>query len=780
MSEDRNELDLGRAEQAARDHFAGRAATADFEPLDPATLREPALARRRRRWTGAGLAAAACLVAGLAVVPLVLRPGLPSGPIPATPEPGAGFAWTQTAPSPLSPRFGSLTAWIADGFYVIGGWTGGPCPPGALCDMAPPDAPDGARYDPGTDTWAPIADPPVGLGRDYANAAVVGSTLYVATFVGDGSLLAYDAQHDRWEQKDAPPVLGRLVGLDGRLAMVMGGEATSGYTYDAGADSWTPWEGGPLDACTDLQGFAAGDRVLVLAECAEYPDTDRQVSTYDPAAGTWTEPLPLDAAVEGGAVHVDARLVWPDALTADSPVESPGIFDTTGGTWLEVDATAPAGPLAFRGLAGSTPHVVLDDLGLVAANGRLLEAVTAGWVEVPDLPGPERWDPVAVASPSSVLECFGYEYADDTFTSGSPVDGCHLLARPDGSDPTVPPASPDPTTPTQPGLAWQPVLEGVDPVPTDPLLVAAGGRFYLMGGYHLTETLDDVQLTDVRRYDPATGGWEALADLPEAAVSRPYTLAADVVGDLIYVHLSFEELGELWVYDTVADSWSRVGRTDETEHYLGTEDGLVRFRLLGDGRSDPAPQILQDGNWTDLPAPGESPLPAARVVRLDDHHLGLVSDGRMSVLDTAARSWGEPSEPGQVGDWSVTGVDGAAVFVDPAAGEREPTDSRGPEVAILRDGEWSYVMFPLAYEAPPAGLAPVSGVAAGKQLVVDGRLLDTRTGQWSGVPALPGSEPSWQARYLAGGEPGILTCYPAATSAGESEVIPSCYFLATP
>lgn len=777
MSDDTNELDVTRAEQAARDYFADRAGAA-FTPLDPESLKA---SRPRRRRAGLGLAAAACLVAALVVVPLALRP---AGPIAATPEPAGPaygeLSWTTTSPSPLSPRFGALSGWVGEEYLILGGWTGGgPCPPGAMCDMAPPDGRDGARYNPATNTWTTIAETPAAFGRGYAVGAAVRDIFYAISYAEEGAFWAYHPDDDRWQRLAAPPGWGELVGVGESPVLITGDQGPAGYRYDAATDTWALLPSGPLDSCADRQGFAAGERLVVLAECAAHPDSDLQVATLDLATGSWTEPVALGAAGQGEAVHTSGKLVWPDPLTPASSFHSDGIFDIANRTWQEVAVTETAGPLAFRGMVGSTPHLVLDDLGLVAANGRLLDVATGEWVPIPDPGVPQRWDAVTTAGPGSVLDCFGYEYLDDQLQSGRYVDGCRLLTAAARQQPTAP-ASPSATSDEpEPTTDWRQVLADADPVPTDPLLVEAGGRYYLMGGHH-SDGLDQVQLRDVRRFDPSGDRWEQLADLPDAAVSQPYTLAADVVGDLIYVHLSFEEAGELWVYDTAADSWQRVGPTQETEHYLATEDGLVRFSRLGEGTDAPAPQILAAGTWSDLPSPTPAAGPDARVVRLDDHHLGLVSDRRVAVLDTGSRTWGEPSEPGEVANMTVTGADGAAVFVDTSATDRQPTDSRGPEVAILRDGEWSYVSFPLVSDAPSAGLTPATGVAAGRWVVVKGRLLDTRTRQWQGVAALPAADPHWQARHLAGGPAGILTCFPERTSSGESSVIPSCYYLPTP
>ncbi|MDQ7994069.1 MAG: hypothetical protein AAGC63_16710 [Propionicimonas sp.] len=768
MSDNQSPPEPDRPERAARAYFADQSREADFAPLDPVDV----VGRSsRRRWTGIGVAAAACLAIAL-VVPLALRGWLPGAPITATPEPEPGFAWTETAAPPLSPRFGAVTAWIDGAFFILGGWEGRPCPPGAMCDMAPPTLLDGARYDPATDAWTSLAALPVGMGEGYADSAVADGRLYVMSYVGDGSLLAYDPGVDSWRKLETPAAFGRLVGLDDSLAMVVGGGPSVGYDYHPDSDTWSPWEAGPLDSCLDFQGFGAGDRVVVLAGCSEDPGADRRVGSYDPADGTWTAAVPLDAAVEGEAVYAAGHLVWPDALTPVSSSHSEGILDIADGSWQQVDIAQPSGPLGYPEVVGSTPHLALAQEGLVAANGRLLDVTTAAWVDVPDLARNERWDPVVVAAPSSLLSCFGYEYADADRQAGHQGQDCQLLAREASGDPD-PTVAPVPEA-TDPGPAWDEVLAGTDPIPTDPLLVSANGQYYLMGGYLRGDGGDDVQLYTGSRFDPAADRWLPIASLPEVPVSRPYTMAADVVGDIVYVHFSFEESGELWGYDTVADAWHEVTRTDETEHYLGTEDGLARFRMLGEGASAPAPQLLTTRGWEDLPSPPVVPEPSATVLRLGDHSLGLVSGGRLSVLDTRTRSWGEPSEPGDVADRRPFGAGGAAVFVRTpgTAGEPSSDDKDGLDVVTYRDGGWEHPAAPVA----DGGLGSYTGEGGGPWVVVAGNLFEAATGQWRLLPALPGGS-GWESRIVAASTDSVMTCFPSRADGEQTTTADGCYLL---
>ncbi len=773
-----HDLDLSRAEAAARRYLADEAAAVGFRPLDPDALKPARRSRRRAGW----LATAACVAAVLVAVPLALRPG---GTIAATPEPEPGLAWTKTAQSPLEPRFGAFTAWLGEEFLVVGGWTGGPCPPGAMCDLAPPDTRDGARYDPRSDTWRTIAALPTGFGRGYGTGAAGLGAFYAVSYAeAEAALWRYDPAADVWQQLAEPPAWGELVGSPEALLLVTGDESPAGFRYDPQADAWTALPAGPLDACTTRQGLADAGSLVVVAECGtpgatEFAD-DPQLATLDLRSGAWTPAVALDSAVRGRAVLAGGRLVWPDLLSVVSSVSSPGIYDLAAGRWFEVAVDRPSGPLAYRGMVGSTGYLALDGLGLAAADGHLLDTATGRWVEVPDPGVPSRWDPIRVAAPAALLDCFGYEYTDDEQREGRYVPGCRLLSAPTGPEPSVAPTS-DSTQAGEPpasGLVWEEVLPAADPVPTDPLLVAADGSYFLMGGYVLDNEIDDVQLHSGRRFDPATGQWRPIADLPQVPVSRPYTLNADVVGTLIYVHLSFEETGELWAYDTVADAWNRIGPTDETDHYLGTEDGLVRFRQLGEGPDGPAPQLLTESGWTDLPGPPLVPDPAADVFRLDDHAIGLETDGRVVVLDTAGRTWGQPSEAGSTANRRALGAGGAVAFVYPPDDEGEflPNHKYGLDIVTYRDGSWGH---PSVLDQD-GGLGSYIGAGPGRWLVVTGNLFDPATGDWLRLPALPWSEYGWESRIVAATNDSVMTCFPYSVDRDRTLTEDGCYLLRLP
>ncbi|MCW5952008.1 MAG: hypothetical protein KIT69_07100 [Propionibacteriaceae bacterium] len=785
-----DQLPDDRAEQAARDWFAQQASGAVPGSIDPAAVRAASVRRQRLRLTGV-LAAAAVLLAALAIVPMALRPADP--PITGVPAPSATEpTWTTVAPSPLSPRSGSLTAWLNGQFYIIGGWDGGPCPPGAACDMAPPNLRDGARYDPATDTWTPIAEAPLGVGvlasnRGYFTMAATSDSIVVAGGENESrQVWSYQAATDSWQQRADLPADGQLVATATTVVLSSYGNSDPAR-YAHSGDSWTPLPTGPLDTCQSWRTLADPDRLVVLARCGEDGDEVR-TSSFEPGTGEWSDPAVVPGItgeeafhyVGGDPVLVAGKLVWPNWLSVTSSIHGRGIYDLETRTWLDASPNGGWGGLSFRGMQTEVVHPVFEAHSLVEANGHLLDVRDASWRKVPEAPVADRWDPVVAAGSDSLLSCFGYLYTSD-FELGGFSDGCHLLTvgstAPSGptasaTSPTALPTNPTGAPSTEP-LAWHEVAPP-DPEPRlEPLAVAAGGGYYLMGGHRPGTGGDDLQLEDGYRFDPASGAWTPIARLPQVALSRPYRMMADVVGQTVYVHFVFEELGELWAYDTAADSWRKLGDTGEGDYFVSTEDGLVKV-LSDEGSSRLI--LLVDGQWVDLPG-----LPVGRrLFRLGDHQLGhLTADNRVAVLDTTTRSWQAPSEPGEVGSHDVYGVDGAAVFVYPpdSEGELMPNHKFGLNVVTLVDGAWLHPEPMLS----DGGLGSAIGAIAGRWIVISGNLFDPRAQEWLPVPAIPGSDYQWVSLTVAGGPQGVLSCFPIRDiDEPEPRAVDSCYFLTVP
>ena len=170
---------------------------------------------------------------------------------------GAAYApatgkWRVMAPSLLTARDGASAVWNGSKMIVFGGFG---------CSTQCGDA---AAYDPKTDVWSAVAPPPSQLdARSLASALATGPSRTLATFYGGG-----------------------VHGLDtGR---------TTGATYDATRDAWTPIEGPGTVVLSDPGRFApaawsSGDRVWIWGG---YGDSNGDTAhddgaVYDTATAAW-------------------------------------------------------------------------------------------------------------------------------------------------------------------------------------------------------------------------------------------------------------------------------------------------------------------------------------------------------------------------------------------------------------------------------------------------------------------------------------------------------------
>lgn len=128
----------------------------------------------------------------------------PGAPTSTAPVP----AWERLDDPPLSPRTDPVVAWTGREVLVVGGNTGGVCPPGADCAFPTELVADGAAWDPATGAWRPIAPAPVPLLSGWACqpcTAVVGGRVVVdASTLDRERWLAYDPARDAWSELDPP------------------------------------------------------------------------------------------------------------------------------------------------------------------------------------------------------------------------------------------------------------------------------------------------------------------------------------------------------------------------------------------------------------------------------------------------------------------------------------------------------------------------------------------------------------------------------------------------
>ncbi len=259
----------------------------------------------------------------------------------------AGEVWdpatreaTAIADSGLNWRFGPAVVWTGEEILVVGGTSR----PG-LNQI-------GAAYDPTSDAWRPIADPPGGVDGEYH--ALVGP----AAWTGSEMLiwnagLAYDPVTDSWREIASSPLSERArpsTVWTGSELVVWGGcheadamcdEANTGLladgaSYDPATDTWSMLPASPLPPAVHVvAGWTSAEVVYTVTEDGD--GSAGATALYDPETRTWrdAEKAPLSPRRSAGAVWAEDRfVVWggKDEMT-DSRQSTGVVFDPAAGHW---------------------------------------------------------------------------------------------------------------------------------------------------------------------------------------------------------------------------------------------------------------------------------------------------------------------------------------------------------------------------------------------------------------------------------------------------------------
>ena len=176
--------------------------------------------------------------------------------------------WRTLADPPTdSDRINPLVAWTGTDMLLIGGDN----PDGSLLVSY------GEAYDPATDVWRGIASPPVGFVTDRSPAAWTGRELLVWPGDGGGSTMeitpiAYDPATDSWRELAAPPIERRQQAASvwtGTEWIVWGGttgdrELDDGAAYDPTSGTWRALPDSPLSP-RRVRGVWTGEELVIVA-----------------------------------------------------------------------------------------------------------------------------------------------------------------------------------------------------------------------------------------------------------------------------------------------------------------------------------------------------------------------------------------------------------------------------------------------------------------------------------------------------------------------------------
>ncbi len=175
---------------------------------------------------------------------------------------------------------------------------------------------------------------------------------------------------------------------------------------------------------------------------------------------------------------------------------------------------------------------------------------------------------------------------------------------------------------------WHPMADvGGGPI-QETGVAALDGKLYLVGGFDQSLQIG----SRVQVYNPATDAWTQAAPLP-IAVHHANVIGANgslyVLGAMQLSGFSFVAVGDCFVYDPVADTWSSLDAIP-----VGSERGSAAMGVLGDRivlagglREDAIADVIayniESASWeTELP-----PLPEPT-----DHLVGATVDGVLYAI----------------------------------------------------------------------------------------------------------------------------------------------------
>lgn len=591
---------------------------------------------------------------------------------------------TNDAPSP---RDLSASAWTGSEWIVWGGAnsTGGTGSPMA----------NGARYNPGTDTWTPITHPQAlrPSGRSQAKAVWARDRMVLAGGVsGTGSALeelwAYAPQTDSWSRMPSPPgvsVQNPFLFHTGTELLLFNTNALTrsldGARYDLSKGTWSRlpsrdtsgviplftavWNGwevvffGGLTSTTAPASFARGG-------FAFNPDTSGWRDL--PTAGA-PSPRVYHSAVGAG----NEILIW-GGLGESSALNDGGRFDRQGNRWL---------PIMERPMLRESPHLAWTGNTLLVWGGRekgpgsLLrpkggghryDATRGRWKAMSELGAPAARLGSSVVWTGTELIVWGGDKPVPTIL-GVVAAGTDSSA-PQGAryDPVRDLWSPMPSPENEPPRAYH-------------RAVWTGSEMIVFGGISVPDSGGSLQHTGMA-YSPASNRWRPIQRVPAewtSTSSARYQRSAVWTGrEMMVMGGSVADLARVWLYEPGSNSWrstvvpsgyslkspavpSLVSLGERVAVHAGTATSILLFDPQKDTWTRIYPPITgrwpmvwtgrellveganaydpDDDTWRSLPKSGlSSSAPALNALMAGDKllawPLGVSSDGFSSSIST--------------------------------------------------------------------------------------------------------------------------------------------------
>jgi len=473
-------------------------------------------------------------------------------------------SWAPTLADRPARRFFHATVWTGAEMIVWGGHNG----------WAPEDT--GARYDPATDTWAPMTlSAATPSKRHRASAVWTGTEMLVwGGWTGQAATSSgarYNPASDTWTEMSTgtgtPAARERATAVwTGTEMIVWGGYDSStnthfntGGRYNPGTDSWTATSTG-AGVPTARRDHTAVWTNNVMVVWGGYNGTAavNTGSRYNPSTNTWT------ATAAGPAARHTHSAVWTGSVmivwggyNGTTALNTGSRYNPTTNTWAATSTAAGVPPGAFEHTAVWTGSVMIvwggnNGSASVAGGGRY-NPTTNAWAAISSTGSPLARQAHGAVWTSSEMIVWGGYYGDV------------LHAHDTG-------ARYDPVADT-----WVATAFGTTPeARTQHTAIWTGSEMIVWGG----ENVFPAALSTGGRYDPATDSWTTV---PSAGAPSARTHHSAVwTGTQMIVWGGAP--GAPWVdtggrFDPTTSTWTPMAvptgvvsaRSDHTAVWTGTE-----------------------------------------------------------------------------------------------------------------------------------------------------------------------------------------------------------------
>lgn len=311
--------------------------------------------------------------------------------------------WERTSVAPLSNREGASIAWNGSEIYVFGG-TELLCIPSslALClaPSTPPFAKGAAAYNPLTNEWRPIANPPIGI--IDSGIATVESDIFALVLSSYANwslrLLRYQTKLDIWDEFNLPKntVSARIVAFGTDIVLYKSTDEygpAPDWLLDTMEGKWVKLPDDPLGPGFNRQ-YVVHDDTLYLFDHALVPSPGGEDGpSYLRAAkfqdNQWSE-LPTADSIGSAPILISGnQLIVPELGCADGGqtngygrcIAYGAVFDTATETWHEL----PNAPGRGRKDISSSGGISATGLVLFKTGYPALNAETNDWFIVPPI-----------------------------------------------------------------------------------------------------------------------------------------------------------------------------------------------------------------------------------------------------------------------------------------------------------------------------------------------------------------------------------------------------------